>query len=65
MKRIFCVFIALSLSACATCHEHPVACAIGGAIVIGSIAAAAEHSHDQRVAPRALNCHETAQCITR
>lgn len=39
----------LALVGCATCREHPVACGIASAIVVGSIAAAAEHHHDQHV----------------
>ena len=38
--RILALFLALSLSACATCQQHPVWCAVGTAVVVGSIAAA-------------------------
>lgn len=36
----------LALGGCATCQQHPVYCAIGGAIIVGSVAAiAAQHGH--------------------
>lgn len=38
----------LSLSGCTTLKQHPVLTAIGTAIIVGSIAAIAQHHHDQR-----------------
>lgn len=37
----------LALGGCATCQQHPTACAIGGAIVVGSIAASYGRHDDQ------------------
>jgi hypothetical protein len=51
------VALFLSISACATCREHPVACAIVGAIVVGSVAATIENNrHDQQQRHSALCC---------
>lgn len=36
--------VSLSLAACATRRDHPVACGVGVAVVAGSIAASANHS---------------------
>jgi hypothetical protein len=36
---------------CATLERHPVLTAVGTAIIVGSIAAAAEHHHDQNATP--------------
>ena len=38
MKNIFLIALALSLSACATCQRYPVACAVGSAVIAGSVA---------------------------
>jgi hypothetical protein len=38
----------LSLPGCATLQRHPTLAAIGAAILAGSIAAIAEHHHDQQ-----------------
>lgn len=37
----------ISLSGCATCQQHPVWCAVGTVVVVGSIAASVEHHRDQ------------------
>ena len=42
--------VALALSACATCEQHPAACTIGAAILAGSVAATIQHHHDQHAA---------------
>ncbi len=39
--------LCLALCGCATCHEHPFACGVAGALVAGSIAASVQHHHDQ------------------
>lgn len=39
---------ALAVSGCATCHEHPVWCAIGGGVIVGSIAATIEANRGDR-----------------
>lgn len=36
----------VAISGCATCQQHPVYCAVGTAIVAGSIVAIAEQHHD-------------------
>jgi hypothetical protein len=47
-----CLLLALSVSACATCQTHPVACAIAGGVVAGSVAYTLEmNSGDHRVNP--------------
>jgi hypothetical protein len=38
----------LSLTGCATCNQHPLACDIAGAIIIGSVAVAAAHGNFDR-----------------
>jgi hypothetical protein len=38
----------LALGGCATCQQHPVACGVAGAVIVGSIAAAVQHHHDQQ-----------------
>lgn len=38
------LFLALTLSACATCREHPVMCSVVGAIALGSVAATIEQN---------------------
>jgi hypothetical protein len=48
MKRMFLICAMLSFGGCTMCREHPVACAIGSAVIVGSIAAIAEHQHDER-----------------
>jgi hypothetical protein len=51
MKVITAIALALSLGGCATCSQHPVACSIGGAIIVGSVAAtvaANSSDHHQR-----------------
>ena len=41
-----------ALSGCATCQNHPYVCAVGGAIVVGSVAATIEaHHHSDSSAP--------------
>jgi hypothetical protein len=43
MKTLLAIVAALAVSGCATCRDHPVACAVVGAVVIGSIAASIDH----------------------
>lgn len=43
MKILLALCLMAIVSGCATCREHPVACAIGSAIIIGSVAAAVDH----------------------
>jgi hypothetical protein len=52
MKTSIVILAALALSACATCRDHPVACTVAGAIVVGSVAASvAQHDHDRAQTP--------------
>jgi hypothetical protein len=48
------------LSGCATCRDHPTACAVGTAVVVGSVAAfAASHDHhepERSITPRYPMC---------
>ena len=55
--RLSLLAVAVSLSGCATCQRHPVACAIAGAIVVGSVVAAIENNrHDQRAGSPSQQC---------
>jgi hypothetical protein len=47
-RPILAAVLCLSLPACATLERHPVLTAVGTAIIVGSIAASAEHHHDQQ-----------------
>jgi hypothetical protein len=51
--------LVLALSGCATCQQHPTACAIAGAVIAGSIAAtvvANDHHHHGAAGPRRVAC---------
>jgi hypothetical protein len=48
--RIAFVVLLISLSGCATCQQHPVWCAVGSAIVVGSIAASIDRDHRSNTA---------------
>lgn len=48
MKRIFLSLTFLAAGGCATCEQHPVWCAVGTAVIVGSIAVAVEHHHGQQ-----------------
>lgn len=39
MKTLIALIVSISLTGCMTCREHPLACSIAGAIVVGSVAA--------------------------
>jgi hypothetical protein len=46
------IVLALVLSGCATCQEHPVACGVSAALIAGSIAASSlDHSGGGGAAP--------------
>jgi hypothetical protein len=45
--RTVVLAVLLSLGACATCREHPMVCTLASAVVVGGIAAAAQHHADQ------------------
>ena len=48
------------LGGCATCQNHPYVCAVGGAVIVGSVAAtvAAREGHDNRqAAPEKATIH--------
>lgn len=42
--RAALLFLTLTLTACATCREHPVMCSVVGAIALGSVAATIEQN---------------------
>jgi hypothetical protein len=48
--RLLLALCILSLAGCATCVQQPVACSVGGAIIVGSAAASFRHD-DQRGGP--------------
>lgn len=54
MKTVFILSILLLTGGCATCREHPTACAIAGTIIVGSVATIAYNysQHDRRSAPQ-------------
>jgi hypothetical protein len=63
MKIAIGVLVVMStISGCATCREHPVWCAVGSAVVVGSIAAVAEHHHDQQAHDRQIAPGGSPQC---
>lgn len=46
--RLAAIVIALlALTGCATCQRHPYICAVGGAVIVGSIAASYASDHDR------------------
>lgn len=46
MKTI-ALIACLGVSACATCERHPIACSIGGAIIVGTAVATIEANNRQ------------------
>lgn len=48
MKRLLLSIFVVLNAGCATCQQHPVWCAVGTAVIVGSVAAAVEHNHDQQ-----------------
>lgn len=50
MKTIAILLLTLCAAGCATCERHPVWCAAGAAVIVGSIAASVEHHYDQHAA---------------
>jgi hypothetical protein len=60
--KSFVLITALTLSGCATCREYPVTCAVASAVVVGSIAVAVEHRHDQQF-NRAITANRGPECI--
>ena len=62
MTKILALLLALSLAGCATCANHPIACSVGGAIIVGSAAASFRHD-DQRGGP-AMSSVAGPNCAT-
>ena len=58
--------LALVLSGCATCQEHPLVCSAAGALIAGSIVLAAQHhSHqpnDDRRTILPVDCSFDTRC---
>lgn len=52
----------LALGGCATCRQHPVACGIAGAVIVGSIAASVQHHHDQQHDSRTMSNTQPVNC---
>jgi hypothetical protein len=50
--KIFSLAALLALSGCATCQQHPIACSVGSAVIVGS-AAAMIAAHRSTVPPTA------------
>lgn len=64
MKTLAIALLSL-LSGCATCERHPVMCGVATAIVVGSIAAAAENhggSTNRAVAAHTGPCTHGRDC---
>lgn len=61
-NRILTAVAALTLSACATCQRHPVACSVSAAVLVGSVIASTSHHGSNAKTPRGdcsrdpLNC---------
>jgi len=55
------VILSTLLGGCATCREHPVACSMIGALVVGSVAATIASQHEHTTIPKAQDlCGPTA-----
>lgn len=50
--RTIVVGLMTVLSGCATCQQHPVACSVAGAVVVGSLAASSSSTHERYVQAR-------------
>jgi hypothetical protein len=55
-----CVWLMLSLFGCATCERHPVACSVGAAVIVGSVAATVEANTRHSTAPARANTQPVA-----
>lgn len=62
MTKILSLLALLSLAGCATCVSHPVACSVGGALIVGSAAVSFRHD-DQRGGPAMANVN-APNCTT-
>lgn len=65
MKALTALLIAMTLTGCATCREHPTICAAGAAIAVTSLALTAgssnpNHPHDIGLQP--VNCSNPQVC---
>lgn len=49
------------LSGCATCREHPLACSVAAAVVVGSVAATL-NAHERESAPPTLRTTLPVNC---
>lgn len=59
MSKLLTVLAFASLAGCATCRDHPVACAVVGAVIIGGAVAALDTRHsdrDRQFQPRQSPC---------
>jgi hypothetical protein len=58
--KILALAALIALGGCATCQQHPVACTIVGAVVVGSVVATIEANEHHRASPTSntqpLNC---------
>jgi len=57
MKIVALLLVALTFGGCTLCREHPMACTIGGAIIVGSIAASIDHDGDNSQTSRSITPH--------
>lgn len=56
------ITVAFVASGCATCERHPVACAIGGVIVAGSVIAIVENNNHRTMHDRQISPSRGPQC---
>ena len=56
MKTIIAVVLFAAVSGCATCRQHPVACAVEVGVFVAAGAVVAYEAQHRGRAPRPLNC---------
>lgn len=62
MKAILIMTLMLTISGCATCERHPVACTAAVAVVVTSIALSVDHGHSSRPAPHTSSDIQPITC---
>jgi hypothetical protein len=58
--KIAGLFALLLLGGCATCREHPVACTVASAIMVGAIAVGVHNSHNDST--HTFNIYGNPEC---
>lgn len=62
MKLLIALIVSIALTGCMTCRDHPLACSIAGAIVVGSVAATVAANSSDRDHARSITAHYGA-CV--